>query len=41
MFLDAIADSNHPERQDMLDWHGESFDLKYFDSTEVNDLLQS
>lgn len=41
MFLDAIADSNHPEHQDMLDWHGESFDLKYFDSTEVNDLLQS
>lgn len=41
MFLEAIADPNHPEHADMLDWLGEPFDPEHFDLAQVNELLRN
>jgi len=41
MFLEAIADPNHPEHDEMLEWFGEPFDPEHFDVIKVNDLLQT
>lgn len=35
-FVFAIADPNHPEHQQMLDWYGESFDPLHFDATALS-----
>ncbi|MBK7354180.1 MAG: plasmid pRiA4b ORF-3 family protein [Nitrosomonas sp.] len=41
MFLEALADPNHPEHEGILEWFGESFDAEHFDLTEVNYLLHN
>ncbi|MGB7873061.1 MAG: plasmid pRiA4b ORF-3 family protein [Anaerolineales bacterium] len=38
-FLEAIADSNHPEHNEYLEWVGGEFDPEEFDLDEVNQLL--
>jgi hypothetical protein len=38
-FLEAIADKEHEEHEEMLEWIGGSFDPEYFDLDEVNSLL--
>ncbi len=35
-FLEAVADPNHPEHSDMIDWVGELFDPETFDVGEAN-----
>jgi len=37
--LEIIADPNHEEYEDMIDWLGEDFDPEGFDMEEVNDIL--
>lgn len=39
-FLDAIADPNHPEHEEYLDWVGEEFDPEAFDVEEANRALE-
>jgi hypothetical protein len=39
-FLEAIADANHPEHDESLEWVGGSFDPEQFDSEEVNQELR-
>ncbi|RRR70870.1 MAG: plasmid pRiA4b ORF-3 family protein [Candidatus Viridilinea halotolerans] len=39
-FLQAIADPEHPEHEEMLDWVGEAFDPEYFDLADANTMLQ-
>jgi hypothetical protein len=39
-FLKAIANPNHPERKEMLEWIGGDFDPEEFDLDEVNQSLQ-
>ncbi len=39
-FLEAIANPNHPERKEMLEWIGSDFDPEEFDLDEVNQSLQ-
>ncbi|PDW01351.1 plasmid pRiA4b ORF-3 family protein [Candidatus Viridilinea mediisalina] len=39
-FLQAIADPEHPDHEELLDWIGEAFDPEYFDLVEVNTALQ-
>jgi len=34
--VDAIADPNHPDREELLDWIGEEFDPNYFNLDEIN-----
>jgi hypothetical protein len=34
--LETLADSDHPDHQDMLDWLGGEFDPTYFDKEEIN-----
>lgn len=41
MFLEAIADPDHPEHDDILEWLGEPFDPEQFDLAEVNHLLHN
>lgn len=41
MFLEAIADPDHPEHAEILEWLGEPFDPEHFDLAEANDLLQN
>jgi len=38
-FLEAIADPDHEERDEMLEWIGDDFDPEEFDLTEINALL--
>ena len=38
-FLEAIADSKHPDHSDMLGWVGSDFDPEAFDRAEVNHSL--
>jgi hypothetical protein len=34
--LDVLADPEHEEHEDMLEWLGEGFDPEHFDVDEVN-----
>lgn len=38
-FLEAIANPNHPERKEMLEWIGADFDPEYFNLDEINNRL--
>ena len=38
--LEILADPNHPEREDRLDWLGDEFDPEAFDLEEVNRTLR-
>ncbi|MGF1671352.1 MAG: plasmid pRiA4b ORF-3 family protein [Balneolaceae bacterium] len=38
--LTAIKNPNHPEHEDYMEWLGEEFDHEYFNSEEINELLQ-
>ncbi len=40
-FLQALADPNHPEHDEYLEWIGGSFDPEAFDLDEVNRLLRA
>jgi hypothetical protein len=40
-FLEAIADPDHPEHEDWLDWIGGEFDPEAFDLDEVNAALRT
>jgi hypothetical protein len=40
-FLEAIADPNHPEHEDMLEWSGGDFDPEAFDLADANAELRS
>lgn len=35
----VMADENHPEFEEMVEWYGERFDPEFFDLDEVNDFL--
>jgi len=39
-FLEAIADSEHPQHEDMLEWIGGEFDPEAFELDEVNQELR-
>lgn len=39
MFLEAIANPDHPEHDEMLEWVDEEFDPERFALDEVNGLL--
>lgn len=39
-FLTALADPNHPEHEEYLEWVGDAFDPEAFDCAEVNAMLQ-
>ncbi|MEW5939286.1 MAG: plasmid pRiA4b ORF-3 family protein, partial [Chloroflexota bacterium] len=39
-FLEAIANPNHPERKEMLEWIGADFDPERFDLDEINERLR-
>jgi hypothetical protein len=39
-FLEAMADPNHPEHEDMLEWVGREFDPEAFDLDEINEALR-
>ena len=39
-FVEAIADPNHPEHRELLDWVGGSYDPKKFDIAAVNSALE-
>ena len=41
MLLEAIADPNHPQHANMIEWLGEPFDPEHFDLADVNALLQN
>jgi hypothetical protein len=41
VFLDAIADREHPEHETYLDWIGGEFDPEAFDLDEVNAALRT
>jgi hypothetical protein len=34
--VDAIADPNHPDREELLDWLGEELDPNYFNLDDIN-----
>ena len=38
--LEAIADENHPEHEEILEWVGEEFNPQEFDTAAVNRALQ-
>lgn len=38
-FLEAIADPNHPEHEELLEWTGGEFDPEAFDLEEINAAL--
>jgi hypothetical protein len=40
-FLEAIADREHPQHEDYLEWIGDEFDPEAFDMDEVNATLRS
>lgn len=40
-FLEAIANPNHPERKEMLEWIGADFDPEFFDMDDVNERLRN
>ncbi len=40
-FLQALADANHPEHDEYLEWIGDTFDPEKFDPDEVNQLLRA
>lgn len=40
-FLEAIADPNHKEHDEYLEWIGGDFDPETFDLDEINELLQT
>lgn len=40
-FLKVMADPNHPEHEDILEWHGEPFDPTFFDKERVNQWLMA
>lgn len=35
-FLEAIADPEHPDHEEMVEWYGEDFDPKRFDAQALN-----
>ncbi|WP_415766452.1 plasmid pRiA4b ORF-3 family protein [Pseudomonas sp. ZB1P45] len=39
-FLEVMADPNHPEYEDMLEWHGGTFDPTVFEWERVNQWLK-
>lgn len=39
-FLEVMADPNHPEHEDMLEWHGSTFDPTVFEWERVNQWLK-
>ncbi len=39
--LEIIADKKHPERKEMLQWLGGSYDPAYFDKDAVNKILKN
>ncbi|GHU38148.1 hypothetical protein AGMMS50256_37030 [Betaproteobacteria bacterium] len=39
-FVAAMADPQHPDHQDVLEWYGQAFDPTYFDFVTVNFELQ-
>jgi hypothetical protein len=39
-FLEVMADPNHPEHEDMLEWHGGTFDPTVFEWERVNQWLK-
>lgn len=39
-FLEAIADANHPEHEELLEWVGGAFDPEQFDIEAVNQVLR-
>lgn len=39
-FLEALADPDHPEHPEMLEWYGDEFDPTAFDLARVNQRLQ-
>jgi len=39
--LEIISNKRHPERKEMLDWLGGSYDPEYFDKDEVNEELRN
>jgi hypothetical protein len=38
-FLDAIADPNHPDHDDRIDWYGGAFDPHHMDTERINKRL--
>jgi hypothetical protein len=38
-FLEAMADPNHPEHEDRLDWHGGPFDPADLDAKRIDKAL--
>jgi hypothetical protein len=40
-FLQIIADPQHPEHDQMMEWYGEDFDPEFFDLEEVNSILRN
>jgi len=38
-FLEVMADKNHPDHEDMIDWIGGEFDPEYFNVDTVNGIL--
>jgi hypothetical protein len=39
-FLEVMADPNHPEHEDMMEWHGGTFDPTVFEWERVNQWLK-
>lgn len=39
-FLEVMADPNHPEHEDLLEWHGSTFDPTVFEWERVNQWLK-
>lgn len=39
MFLEALADPDHPEHEELLDWHGGPFDPKDIDEQTVTAMM--
>jgi Plasmid pRiA4b ORF-3-like protein len=35
-FMDAIANPDHPEREELMDWLGDDFDPEYFNIDAIN-----
>ncbi|MCL4858191.1 MAG: hypothetical protein KJZ93_02240 [Caldilineaceae bacterium] len=40
-FVEALADPNHPEHEDMVEWFGDEFDPEAFDLDAVNQALST
>lgn len=40
-FLEAFDNPNHPNHTDMVEWVGEEFDPRTFETSEVNEYLKS